>query len=350
MSWFRLFKVALTTVIVFQLSVGAAAAPEAAAFPPVTLQPTPISLEDPELVNPGRGFYRWRGVEIVPVPEPAYDEYDRFFWHDPENPEESIETYSGVYNFSRIDNALSAAASRGHKFAFRIRTMANKRSGKRYVPDYLADCGWNYRGTFIPDWNSACFLDNAARLMNALGARYNNDPRVAWMDIGLYGEWGEWALSEETYTAAPQGTSMATDESLTRIIDMQVNAFPNVRKVMMAKTRASAVIHALSRSDQIGWRVDCFARNGYFNFHSHPDHLPAWDLMQDRWKTAPVIVEFCTDNVSLSNSTPLKQVQEFHISLIGNGNIRSWERLNKLSQQNLTLWGKPPGTAITSAK
>jgi hypothetical protein len=309
----------------------------------VTIKPTPLPIDGPELVNPGRGFYKWRGDEIVPAAEPAHDEYDRYFWYDPDNPRASLETSPGVYNFSGIDRAIADAASRGHKFAFRIRTMANKRSGERFIPDYLAGCGWDYRGTFIPNWNSACFQDNAARLMEALGERYNHDPRIAWMDIGLFGEWGEWALSEEIYTAAPKGITQASDKSLAHIIDIQVDAFPDVRKVMMAKTRSTAVIYALTRSDQIGWRVDCFGRQNYFNFPSHQDYMPAWEYMAERWKTAPVIVEFCADNVSLSSALPVKQVQDFHISLIGNGNFDSWDRLNKQKQENLILVGKTTG-------
>lgn len=136
---------------------------------------------------------------------------------------------------------------------------------------------------------------------------------------------------------------MATDRSLARIIDIQVNAFPNVRKVMLAKTRADAVIHALAISDQIGWRVDCFGKDGYFDFASNPKYMPAWETMRDRWKTAPVIVEFCTDSVNLSSSIPLKQLREFHISLIGNGNFKRWDRLNKKEQENLILLGKTAG-------
>lgn len=339
----RTLIVPLIVILVFQLTAAAIAAPARPAPIPAAVQLTPIPIDDPELVNPARGFYKWRGEETVPVPEPAHDEYERYFWYDPDHPEESIETAPGVYNFAMIDRAISAAGSRGNKFAFRIRSMANKRSGKRHVPDYLAECGWEYRGTFIPDWNAACYLDNAEKLMDALGARYNADPRIAWMDIGLFGEWGEWAMSEDIYNSAPDGFSIPTEKSMARIIDIQVDAFPDVRKVMFAKTDAHAVIHALGRSDQIGWRVDCFGRDGYFDFPSHPEYLPAWEHMQDRWKTAPVIVEFCAGNLSLSSSVPLKQVQEFHIALIGNGNIGSWDRLDKKKQTNLIALGKAAG-------
>jgi hypothetical protein len=325
------------------LAISATAAAILPAHRPVTVQITTVPFDEPELVNPGRGYYDWRGHAIIPLPEPSHDDYERFFWYDADRPEESIEPVKGVYNFDMLDRAIAAADARGQKFAFRIRTMANKMSGKRFVPDYLAECGWEYRNTFIPDWNSECFLDSAEKLMQALGERYNGDPRIAWMDIGLYGEWGEWALSEDTFQSAPDGISSPSEKSLARIIDIQVDAFPDTRKVMFAKTRSDAVVHALKRSDQIGWRVDCFARNGYFSFDTHEDHAPAWKYMKDRWKTAPVIVEFCNGNVSLSNSTPLDQVQDFHIALIGNGNIPKWNWLNSQAQENLVLAGKLSG-------
>jgi hypothetical protein len=89
--------------------------------------------------------------------------------------------------------------------------------------------------------------------------------------------------------------------------------------------------------------VDCFGRDGYFNFHSNHHHEPAWEYMEDRWKTAPVIVEFCAERVALGHAIPLQQVQEYHISLIGNGNFGAWDRLNEQKQENLILVGKTAG-------
>jgi len=116
-------------------------------------------MDQPDLVNPSRGYYRWRSQEIVPN-EPALDAYDRYFWSD-------IETSKGDYDFSIIDTAIAEAAARGQKFGFRIRAMKDSSSGGMYIPSYLKDCGWYNSDTFIPDWNSGCFLDNAENMIRA---------------------------------------------------------------------------------------------------------------------------------------------------------------------------------------
>ena len=308
-----------------------------------TITPSIIPLSSSELVNPMGGYYKWRGVETVPLPEPSHDVYERYYWRDPDNSANSLEISQGVYNFSKIDAAIAAAEARASKFAFRVRSMLSTSSGKRYIPDYLSSCGWNYNGTFIPDWNASCYLNNARNLLNALGARYNNDPRVAWIDIGMYGNYGEWAFAESIYSSAPTGITAATDTSLGAIVDMHLNAFPKVRKVMFAKTRSAPVIRALSSSDQVGWRVDCLGQDGYFDFSTNPKYTSAWPYMENRWKTAPVIVEFCASNVESTYTTAINQVKQFHIATVGNGNFGTWSSKTSTQQANLILLGKTAG-------
>ena len=45
-------------------------------------------------------------------------------------------------------------------------------------------------GTDIPDWNSEAFLSGYERLMAALGAKYANDPRLGYVDVGGYAPGG----------------------------------------------------------------------------------------------------------------------------------------------------------------
>lgn len=309
----------------------------------VTFHPPVIPISGTELINPLRGYYERRGVETVPLPETALDTYNRYYWYDPDHPEQSLEPAPGEYNFASIDADMAEAAARGSKFAFRIRAMADDDSGKRFIPDYLSDCGWDYRGTFIPDWNGACFLENAARLLNALGARYDGDPHIAWIDIGLYGRAGSWAFNDDMYYTAPDGFYAVTDETMVQIVQMHLDAFPQSRKVMTAKTRAAAVIRALASSDGVGWRADCLGREGFFDFPRNPKYAAAWPYMQDRWKTAPVIAEFCTGNVDATYNTAMRQVREFHITAIGNGSVGAWERKNARQQDTLLQIGKISG-------
>jgi hypothetical protein len=46
-----------------------------------------------------------------------------------------------------------------------------------------------------PDWNAPSFIDQARELVAALAARYDGDPRITAVQVGLLGLWGEWHQS-----------------------------------------------------------------------------------------------------------------------------------------------------------
>jgi hypothetical protein len=44
----------------------------------------------------------------------------------------------------------------------------------------------------VPDLSDPTFIAYAQKLLNALGARYDGNPNLAFVDIGMVGSWGEW--------------------------------------------------------------------------------------------------------------------------------------------------------------
>lgn len=57
----------------------------------------------------------------------------------------------------------------------------------------LINAGWtDNNGLWMPDWNSDYFIERARKLIHTIGAQYNGDPRIAWIDMGMYGKYGEW--------------------------------------------------------------------------------------------------------------------------------------------------------------
>ncbi len=292
-----------------------------------TYLPVRIDITAAELPSPMRGLYK-NGTEIAPSSS-SPDAYGRYVWSDLES---SIDTY----DFSVIDRDIIKAISEGRKFSFRIRVMKSKTSGTSYVPKYLTNdqYGWYSGTTFIPDWNNDYFIARTEKLLTAFGKHLddmNYTKHINWVEIGIYGQYGEWALSSIYPSSCPlepyPGSSdcEASDSNLQKIVDIHFRAFPNIRKVMMAKTRANLVSYALSKSVDVGWRVDCLGRPGYFNFPTQTNYATAWAIMQDRWKTAPVVVEYCTDG-TLDASDPSqddakKQIENFHISAIANYNL-----------------------------
>ena len=83
------------------------------------------------------------------------------------------------------------------------------------------------------------------RLIQALGRRYNENPRIAFIQLGLLGLWGEW----HTY---PREELYASAETEKRIIDAYHKAFPD-KKLMVRYARDYA-----GQQDWIGFHDDMF--------------------------------------------------------------------------------------------
>lgn len=93
----------------------------------------------------------------------------------------------------------------------------------RVIPRVYVDWDWNTGNENWPadlqsgDWTSQQFKDRVVRLIGRLGEVWNNDPRVAWVQTGLIGYWGE----QENPVGVDQ------DGWAQRLGDAYTAAFPN---------------------------------------------------------------------------------------------------------------------------
>jgi hypothetical protein len=149
----------------------------------------------------------WKLIEpgVVPITNPLKG----FMPYDSENPDfpHSME-YSyfpvngivdkdpAVFNFSIIEKKLDLIANRGHQMVFRLYfDYPNVKSG---IPQYLIDAGItthkyiDYGGGYSPNYDDPRMLDLMIRLITALGEKYDGDPRIGFIQVGLLGFWGEW--------------------------------------------------------------------------------------------------------------------------------------------------------------
>ncbi|GAA3516904.1 hypothetical protein GCM10022393_33730 [Aquimarina addita] len=106
----------------------------------------------------------------------------------------------GQYNWGVVDDLLSTAASRGRQVILRFRyTYPGVTS--RSVPQYILNSsGYNNRtasvegsNTFIPDWSSQELQDFTLEFFTNFAARYDNDPRLAFVQVG-FGSYSEYHL------------------------------------------------------------------------------------------------------------------------------------------------------------
>lgn len=276
-----------------------------------TFTPSEIPLSDPEILNPERGYYRWQTPEeLTTQVAPAALYYTRWEWND-------VESTQGNYDFSKIDNDIKKYAAENRKYAFRIRDLVPAQTYA--VPDYLKSHGFMYQGYFVPDYNDTFYQQRRKAMLTALGDKFNGDPRIAYIDIGMFGLFGEWHVGNLTY---PHGSYDApTDASLKKIIDDYVQAFPDTQLVMLhsKKVYSVPVMYALSYPGikiPVGVRNDCLGLyNGEEHFRDMVDD-PQWALIQNQWKIAPLVTEYCNqDGIEYAPN----QVTDFNVSLVSNG-------------------------------
>ncbi len=262
----------------------------------VTFRPSVIPLGAPEIPNSMRGQYEWNQAPADPVGWPVRDVYyrDQIKWGY------NLEKTRGVYDFSLLDQGIAHAKQLGGRFGFRI--IADCRGcGGNWTPAYVPR-----QPNGLPAYNSEGFQTAWANLMAALGRRYATNPRVGFVDVGGYGPWAEWhddGLEGEKITMA----------NARRMILAVLAAFPTTHVIMNASDPGYATL-ALQISPRVGLRQDCVGG---------PDTM-MWvfnqggALINDRWKTAPVLSEWCSAEVSIERG--LQHVRKHHFSTLSSGN------------------------------
>lgn len=294
-----------------------------------TFTPTPLPANT-TTVSPDRGLFQWRGQSLAPLPQPAMDVYQRFVWRD-------LEPSKDHYDFSKLDALAAQARARGGRFMFRVSSFCTAWCPSVAVPDYFLDShdptylarGWWSHGAYVPDWNDPRFLDRAGKLLQALGARYDHDERLGLVQIGIYGNWGEWHVWPLSYPSSSGATNI-TEANKRLLIDLHARAFPHTQLIMLrgGKGNAGAVGYALGLSATsdppvampVGWAADCWGDDDY---EGDLPSLPQWPAMRDRWKIAPVMGEPCATLTAGYSHWPTlaEHVATYHLSLLGNGNI-----------------------------
>lgn len=284
--------------LIFALAFASSSANAQSAENQTTVQPKAIS---GPLTNPGTGvasFHDGYGERLSHSLYPDTGiEYQRYYWSD-------LEPVEGQYNFALIDSAFAVAAHHNPAMnvGLRFMTLEEPDSGSR-IPDWLIKKGikgsWTADGkTFVPDLDDPLFISYAQKLLNAFGKRYDGNPELAYLDIGMVGSWGEWHNSN--FPNVKPLLERYTPAQLNRYVDMHVAAFPKTPKIMLI-SGGETLAYAAKKG--AGWRADCwgdwhnFTRDWSHMRDDYPQRLAAAQAsfpgFNDSWKKAPISLEIC---------------------------------------------------------
>ena len=224
-------------------------------------------------------------------------------------PLKDIMTNFNEYDWSKLESRIDDIASRGNQAIFRVYLdYPNKPSG---VPQFLLDLGletndYNYNsnggadGTSVsPDYNDENLNIALLQFIEALGDRYDGDPRIGFIQAGLIGFWGEWhsypqdgstpagdwdgeLAEEEDGHATDWMPSVANQEAIVQEFD---DSFDETKILARYPSR-------FNRDLNIGYHDDSFA------FQTLPSSLGGEDWhfigrlqanqVMDKWKKEPI--------------------------------------------------------------
>lgn len=239
---------------------GVPARPAPPATPDPSLQVHPLASAPGPLDNPLKGFatyYSAGSDENAGYPHSLQWSYFGLseVMTDPTN--------CNSFNWSIVDNALNEIASYGNQAAIRFYLEYPGGTGT-HPADAIPHCfdgNVTYRtntywGTTSPDYDSPYLLNALGTFIAAYGARYDGDPRLGFINLGLVGLWGEWHTwpfdtdtSSDTYP-----NFMPTDAHAGQIIQDYANAFHKTKIEVRYPTAGGGAANNLD----VGYHDDSF--------------------------------------------------------------------------------------------
>lgn len=255
------------------------------------------------------GFYKtgddWRD-------RPTQMPYSMEYFYEPLN---AVMKGPNEFDWTDVDRQLNAIAARGHQAVFRFYVdYPDKPTG---IPQYLLDGGLKTRSysdygngthatSLLPDWDDPNLNEAFRTFIATLGKRYDGDPRIGFIMVGLIGFWGEWhtypydgwepvidengkGLTDEKGEPVREPNLMPSEQNQQRVLEEMDQAFNKTRLLVRYPT-ANATYQ--TKNFDIGYHDDSFAFQtlplsmGGQDWHFWGRVLSAGDT--EFWKTKPM--------------------------------------------------------------
>lgn len=209
-----------------------------------------------------------------------------------------------TYDWSSFETQLNEIAARGHQAVFRFYLdYPGRVSG---LPQHLVTEGLtatayadhDNRGVSLsPNYEDPALLEALESFIAALGARYDGDPRIGFIQLGLLGFWGEWHTYPHDGWGTPENW-FASPQTQQRVLQAYVGAFTGTKLQTRYPDEANKGLN-------VGYHDDSFAVG------TLPG--PGWHFMDkitqagasEKWLTQPVGGELRPEIQHCIFNTPL---------------------------------------------
>ena len=196
------------------------------------------------------------------------------------------------YDWASVEKKLEACKSRGNQMV--IRTYLEYPGQPSGLPDFLRDGGveifeYKHDGKLnrTPDYRNAKLIKAMEDFIAAFGKKYDRDPRVGFITMGVLGQWGEW----HTY---PKEKLFPEKQTQTRIQDAFAKSFKTTKVLMRYPAGPKDWSHAANHEYPFGYHDDSFAWATLDTGKEDDDWFfeaamkSAGKKALDKWKTQPI--------------------------------------------------------------
>lgn len=187
----------------------------------------------------------------------------------------------GVYDWTDFEKLLNAHAEHGLGYGLRVFPYASPMGRKNkytvesdydWTPSYvyeagakkdyakMTDGGVEYT-LAVPRWDDPIYIQAAKDFAAALAAKYDGDPRLEYIDIRAFGNWGEWHIAHF------DGSQMPSDSVQIDMLEYYASMFKKTLLVLPSDGKGEPFARAMElgiakRDDGLigtPWREDSLA-------------------------------------------------------------------------------------------
>lgn len=239
-----------------------------------------------------------------------------------------IEPIEGMYSFEEFEDSIHLDEWRKRKVTVVLRVILDYPGSERHldIPGWLYEKigklgTWydlDYGQGFSPNYNDPELIRAHERLILALAERYDNDPSIAFIQLGSIGHWGEWHTWDEGEERIPYPTRDITDQ----YVRPYLKYFKN-KPLLMRRP------HVIAKENGMGLFNDAFGKRdatieGFHRWFN--EGYTSWltgeeePAMPEFWVTAPSGGEFADETAYVKDDRideTIRQAKLTHISWLG---------------------------------